>query len=164
MPSADVCLHAVCPCAVEAWVHAMEDLSGLEPSDKAWFSVSTLPMSAKHIFSEIGRVYVTCKRYCCSLICLPIYSRASCSVSRYVPFLLANAAAFTRDGQPLQKPVMHAVIVGQSWVAPAFPYQVKCLHALRQQYHGLGAADREAVDSALSGTGCLDLFVMPSKL
>ena len=88
----------------------------------------------------------------------------SVSVSRYVPFLLANAAAFTRDGQPLQKPVMHAVIAGQSWVAPAFPYQVKCLHALRQQYHALGTADRESVDSALSGTGCLDLFVMPSKL
>ena len=68
---------------VVAWVDAVDDLSGLEPRDDAWFARDALPETLRALFAEVGRVYA--------------------------PFLLANAAAIasgaaqvvcTIDGRP----------------------------------------------------------------
>ncbi|WP_337185988.1 glutathione S-transferase N-terminal domain-containing protein [Phenylobacterium sp.] len=56
---------------VFAWTGAVEDLSGLEPTDADWFAPDALPETTKAILIEIGRVYA--------------------------PLLLANAKAL-RDG------------------------------------------------------------------
>lgn len=56
---------------VFGWVGAVEDLSGLEPSEDDWFRPTALPATLKAILAEVGRVYA--------------------------PLLLANAAA-VRDG------------------------------------------------------------------
>ncbi|MBY0400571.1 glutathione S-transferase C-terminal domain-containing protein [Myxococcota bacterium] len=71
----------------------------------------------------------------------------------YAPFLLANAAALERglasvDGE----------IDGAAWQQAPFPYQGKCLAALRNAYRALSASDRSAVDRALAGSGCESLF------
>lgn len=42
---------------VFAWVGAMEDLTGLEPTDNDWFSAAALPASLQAILAEAGRVY-----------------------------------------------------------------------------------------------------------
>ena len=73
---------------VVAWVHSMEDLSGLEPRDEDWLPVARLPGTVRELLVEIGRLYV--------------------------PLLLANAQALqsgeaefhaTIDGQPWRQQV-----------------------------------------------------------
>jgi len=49
-------------------------------------------------------------------------------------------------------------IDGKPWTQKPFPYQAKCLQALRAGYDALGADDRRAVASALAGTGSEVLF------
>jgi hypothetical protein len=67
----------------------------------------------------------------------------------YIPALLANNAAIDAGSEQ-----METTIDGQRWVQPTFPYQAKCLQALRQGYFSLDPTDRESVDEILSGTGC----------
>ena len=43
---------------IVAWVGIMEDLSGLEVSNKDWINSEILSVSLKNIFCELGRVYV----------------------------------------------------------------------------------------------------------
>lgn len=56
---------------VVAWVDLVEDLSGLEPTERDWIDRAALPPTLRALLAEVGRVYV--------------------------PFLLANAAALA-DG------------------------------------------------------------------
>ena len=42
---------------VFAWTGAVEDLSGLEPTEADWFDPAALPATAKAILAEVGRVY-----------------------------------------------------------------------------------------------------------
>jgi glutathione S-transferase len=67
----------------------------------------------------------------------------------YVPFLLANAAALERGADRVE-----CTIDGRPWVQRPFPYQGKCLTALRQGYATLAPGDRQEVRAILSGTGC----------
>ncbi|MDR7229946.1 glutathione S-transferase [Caulobacter sp. BE264] len=71
----------------------------------------------------------------------------------YAPFLLANAKAAMGGTETVE-----AVIDGRPWTQPTFPYQAKCLMALRQAHAALSAADRAAADAMLAGTGCEALF------
>jgi glutathione S-transferase len=71
----------------------------------------------------------------------------------YAPFLLANAAAVAAGDRQVE-----TEIDGRTWVQPPFPYQAKCLDWLRAGRAALLPADREALDSILSGTGCERLF------
>jgi hypothetical protein len=47
---------------------------------------------------------------------------------------------------------------GKPWVQQPFPYQGKCLAALRAEREKLIADERSAVDALLAGTGCENLF------
>jgi len=71
----------------------------------------------------------------------------------YAPFLLANADALQRGATEVA-----CTIDGKPWTQKPFPYQAKCLQALRAGYDALGADDRRAVASALAGTGSEVLF------
>jgi hypothetical protein len=42
---------------VVAWVHGMEDLSGLEPADDDWLPLAQLPGTVRELSAEIGRLY-----------------------------------------------------------------------------------------------------------
>ncbi len=42
---------------VFAWTGAVEDLTGLEPSDADWFDINALPSTLTAILKEVGRVY-----------------------------------------------------------------------------------------------------------
>ncbi len=71
----------------------------------------------------------------------------------YAPFLLANAAALESGAERVE-----TEIDGRPWVQKPFPYQGKCLAALREAYSELAADDRKAVDAILDGTGCGSLL------
>jgi glutathione S-transferase len=74
----------------------------------------------------------------------------------YAPFLLANADTVARGAARVE-----CAIDGQPWVQAPFPYQAKCLLALRQARAALAPADRDAADALLRGTGCEALFDAP---
>jgi glutathione S-transferase len=71
----------------------------------------------------------------------------------YVPFLLANARALESSDERVE-----CEIDGRRWEQKPFPYQGRCLAALRDSYADLGVDARGGVDSALAGTGCERLF------
>ncbi len=71
----------------------------------------------------------------------------------YVPFLPANAAA-RAAGQA----TMDCVIEGVRWQQQVFPYQVKCLKWLREQFAGLSADDRHWLHEVLMPSGCIALL------
>ena len=67
----------------------------------------------------------------------------------YVPALLANARAKEAGATTWE-----ADIDGARWSQQTFPYQVKCLGWIREQYAALSGVDRERVAAVLAGTGC----------
>lgn len=67
----------------------------------------------------------------------------------YAPALLANAEAL-HAGQSQWE----AQIDGATWTQQTFAYQGKCLRWINQQYQALSDADKQKVDTILSGTGC----------
>ena len=71
----------------------------------------------------------------------------------YPPVMLANARALMNG-----EPSVEAVVDGQAWTQPPFPYQGKCLQTLISEHAALAPAARRAVDAALAGTGCETLF------
>ena len=71
----------------------------------------------------------------------------------YAPFLLGNADALKRGADEVR-----CKIDGTEWVQKPFPYQGKCLAALREGREALGQDDRAALDGILAGTGCEALF------
>lgn len=71
----------------------------------------------------------------------------------YAPFLLANAAAVAAGAEQVE-----TEIDGAPWVQPPFPYQAKCLQALRDAHAALDPQARDRVNAALDGTGCEALF------
>jgi len=67
----------------------------------------------------------------------------------YAPFLVANAAAFSSGEKSFE-----TEIDGRPWTQSTFPYQVKCLKWIRDEYAALSGTDRDKVDDIMSGTGC----------
>jgi glutathione S-transferase len=67
----------------------------------------------------------------------------------YVPALLANARAVAAGEKSWE-----TRIDGARWTQQSFPYQVKCLKWINEQYQALGSADRTRVNAVLAGTGC----------
>ncbi|MCA3757299.1 MAG: glutathione S-transferase family protein [Phenylobacterium sp.] len=67
----------------------------------------------------------------------------------YTPVMLANARAVAAGAAEVS-----AEVDGQAWSQQPFPYQAKCLKALREAHAALAPDARAIVDSALDGTGC----------
>jgi hypothetical protein len=112
---------------VVAWVDVMDDLSGLEPDEDQWIAIDAFPETLRAMLTEIGRVYV--------------------------PFLLANADALSREAEQVE-----CLIDGAKWVQKPFPYQGKCLTWLREDHAALSPSDRAKVDSIARGSGCEALW------
>lgn len=71
----------------------------------------------------------------------------------YAPYLLANAKAVQA-----QQAGFTTEIDGRPWSQQSFPYQAKCLMALRDAHAALTPENATRVDAALAGTGCEALF------
>ena len=61
---------------VVAWVHVVDELSGVEPEDDGWFARDGLPETVRALLSEVGRVHA--------------------------PFLIANADAIARGATQVE--------------------------------------------------------------
>ena len=110
------------------WVERLDDLSWWDvEGDAGWVDRDHVPSTSVELLAEVGRTYV--------------------------PFMLANAAAFDAGQEE-----MHCVIDGLDYRQGTFPYQHKCLRWLRDEYAALSPADRSSVDALLAGTGCELLF------
>lgn len=71
----------------------------------------------------------------------------------YAPFLIANAEAVQSGAENVE-----TIIDGRKWRQPPFPYQAKCLVALREAHEALSADSQSRVNTLLTGTGCEMLF------
>lgn len=71
----------------------------------------------------------------------------------YAPFLLANASAAQAGDANWE-----SEIDGRPWTQPTFPYQAKCLMALRAAHANLPENLKAPVDTALVEAGCSILF------
>jgi len=111
-----------------AWVDVVEDLSGLDVHDGEGW------ISEKPVRSTLRALFAEVGRV-------------------YAPFLLANARALDEKREQVE-----CRIDGRHWVQQPFPYQGKCLRALRDGYAALATGDRATVDAWLRGTGCEVLF------
>ena len=111
-----------------AWVDVVEDLSGLDVD-------ATRTGSPREPLPETLRaLFVEVGRV-------------------YAPFLLANARALERGAERVE-----CTIDGRPWVQQPFPYQGKCLRALREARAALAGRRARSVDALLAGTGCEVLF------
>lgn len=67
----------------------------------------------------------------------------------YAPFLVANGAALERGAAEVR-----CAIDGRPWTQRPFPYQGKCLAALRAAYADLAPRDGAVAGAVLEATGC----------
>lgn len=125
-----------------AWYHNSTDLSGFSLLDesKGWIKESegtVLPNTLREIFSELLGKF-------------------------YVPFMLANHAAYERKQKTFE------CFLGErgtiKWTQPTFRYQSKCVRWLREDFEKLPLDSKRFVRRVLSGTGVLKLFDGFSKL
>ena len=72
----------------------------------------------------------------------------------YVPALLANQEAYEKGEKTWE-----AEIDGCTWVQQTFPYQVKCLKWINEEYSKLVEADKKRINSLFKGTGCEKLIL-----
>ena len=80
----------------------------------------------------------------------PTLKALLCEIGRvYTPVMLANARAVMSGAAEVSTEVD-----GQAWTQQPFPYQAKCLKALRDGRAALAPEARKIVDAALDGTGC----------
>ncbi|HXK21240.1 MAG TPA: glutathione S-transferase N-terminal domain-containing protein [Myxococcota bacterium] len=112
-----------------AWVDVVEDLSGLDVGESGDGWIHEKPVP-----DALRALFAEVGRV-------------------YAPFLLANARALDEKRERGE-----CTIDGRSWVQQPFPYQGKCLRALREGHGALAPRDRATVDTWLRGTGCEVLF------
>jgi glutathione S-transferase len=74
----------------------------------------------------------------------------------YPPVMLANARAVAAGAAEVV-----AEVDGRPWRQPPFPYQAKCVQALRQSHDRLPGDSRASVDRILEATGCAPLVARP---
>ena len=80
----------------------------------------------------------------------PTLKALLCEIGRvYTPVMLANARAVMSGAAEVS-----AEVDGQAWTQQPFPYQAKCLKALRDGRAALAPEARKIADAALDGTGC----------
>ena len=65
----------------------------------------------------------------------------------YIPYLLAN-----KDSVSTASKTMNTTLDGREWEQQPFPYQVKCLQALTDEFNELSQCGREEFDQIASAT------------
>ena len=67
----------------------------------------------------------------------------------YVPTMLENEKAFLKGDESWE-----TKLDGLIWSQRTFPYQVKCLTWLREEYESLTKSEKTEVNKIIDGTGC----------
>ena len=67
----------------------------------------------------------------------------------YIPCLIANSEAYLNGDE-----IWETEIDGSKWKQKTFPYQVKCLSWIKDEFNCLCDDDKKQVMEFLKGTGC----------
>lgn len=112
---------------VYAWVERLEDLSGYEVEDRDW--LNTWEDLPDSLLALLSEVART-----------------------HMPQLLANGRAVIE-----REDVFRTVIDGKPWVQPSFPYQLKCLRWIHEEFRSLSVEDQASASAVLETTGLAPL-------
>ena len=111
---------------VHAWTEVLEDLSGYEILDSDWATQNT---DTRSLVSMLNPLLTEIGKI-------------------YIPYLLSNEIAVRSESK-----MMKATIDGREWEQKPFPYQVKCLQALREEFNHLNPQQKEEFNEIITETG-----------
>ena len=132
-----------------SWVTIMSDLSGLHDSGGIgeFFGVKSNQANNKNkvnYFKDNSYGWLDVNNIPNSLI--EIFNEVG---KVYIPCLIANANAY-KNGDELWE----TSIDGEIWKQKTFPYQVKCLNWIKDEFNKLSADDKKTTLNLISGSGC----------
>ena len=132
-----------------SWVNIMSDLSGLHDSGGIgeFFGVKGNKSDNKsklNYFDDNDYGWIDIDNIPDSLI--QIFNEVG---KVYIPCLIANAKAYENGDE-----VWETNIDGSIWKQKTFPYQVKCLNWIKDEFNKLSADDKKTTLNLIDGSGC----------
>ena len=132
-----------------SWVNIMSDLSGLHDSGGIgeFFGVQSNESSNTNklnYFKDYNYGWLDIDNIPNSLI--EIFNEVG---KVYIPCLIANAKAYENGDE-----VWETSIDGEIWKQKTFPYQVKCLNWIKDEFNKLSLDDKKITLNLISGSGC----------
>lgn len=136
-----------------SWVNIMSDLSGLHDSGGIgeFFGVKGNKSDNKsklNYFDDNDYGWIDIDNIPDSLI--QIFNEVG---KVYIPCLIANARAYENGDE-----VWETTIDGSIWKQKTFPYQVKCLNWIKDEFNKLSANDKKTTLDLIGGSGCEDIL------
>ncbi len=136
-----------------SWVNIMSDLSGLHDSGGIgeFFGVKGNKSDNKsklNYFDDNDYGWIDIDNVPDSLI--QIFNEVG---KVYIPCLIANAKAYENGDE-----VWETNIDGSIWKQKTFPYQVKCLNWIKDEFNKLSANDKKTTLDLIGGSGCEDIL------
>ena len=136
-----------------SWVNIMSDLSGLHDSGGLgeFFGVKGNKSDNKtklNYFDDNDYGWIDIDNIPDSLI--QIFNEVG---KVYIPCLIANAKAYENGDE-----VWETTIDGSIWKQKTFPYQVKCLNWIKDEFNKLSANDKKTTLDLIGGSGCEDIL------
>ena len=136
-----------------SWVNIMSDLSGLHDSGGIgeFFGVKGNKSDNKsklNYFDDNDYGWIDIDNIPDSLI--QIFNEVG---KVYIPCLIANAKAYENGDE-----VWETTIDGSIWKQKTFPYQVKCLNWIKDEFNKLSANDKKTTVDLIGGSGCEDIL------
>ena len=131
-----------------SWVNIMSDLSGLHDSGGIgeFFGVASMKKENNKLnyFEEHEYGWINKDNIPDSLI--EIFHEVG---KVYIPCLIANAKAYEKGDE-----IWETSIDGSVWKQKTFPYQVKCLKWIKDEFDKLSAKDKKSTLTLIAGSGC----------
>ena len=136
-----------------SWVNIMSDLSGLHDSGGIgeFFGVKGNKSDNKsklNYFDDNDYGWIDIDNIPDSLT--QIFNEVG---KVYIPCLIANAKAYENGDE-----VWETTIDGSIWKQKTFPYQVKCLNWIKDEFNKLSANDKKTTLDLIGGSGCEDIL------
>ena len=135
-----------------SWVNIMSDLSGLHDSGGIgeFFGVKSKEINNNKLnyFKNNDYGWIDENNIPDSLI--EIFNEVG---KVYIPCLIANAKAYEKGDE-----VWETSIDGSVWKQKTFPYQVKCLNWIKDEFNKLSANDKKTTLDLIGGSGCEDIL------
>ena len=130
-----------------SWVNVMSDLSGLHNMGGVgeFFGIKNEKVNSKINYfedNEIGWIKLNES----SETLKEIFNEVG---KVYIPCLIANSEAYLNGDE-----IWETEIDGSKWKQKTFPYQVKCLSWIKDEFNSLCDDDKKQVMEFLKGTGC----------
>ena len=134
---------------IVSWVNIMSDLSGLHDSGGIgeFFGVQSNEAKNKNklnYFKDHDYGWIDIDNIPNSLI--EIFNEVG---KVYIPCLIANANAYENGDE-----VWETLIDGEIWKQKTFPYQVKCLNWIKDEFNKLSPDDKKITLNLINGSGC----------